>query len=84
LPEVICNTSPLQYLHQIGHLDLLPALVSRVIVPTAVADELAEGRHLRLDLPVPESLPWVDLREPSAKKAVRLVWSRISVPVKAG
>jgi uncharacterized protein len=63
LSEVICNTSPLQYLHQLGRLDLLPSLVSRVVVPTAVAAELAEGRRLGLDLPVPENLPWVKLRE---------------------
>jgi len=63
LPEVICNTYPLQYLHQLGRLDLLPSLVSRVLVPTAVAAELAEGQRLGLDLPTPENLPWVDLRE---------------------
>ena len=73
LPEVICNTSPLQYLHQIGQLDLLPGLVSRIVVPTAVAEELAEGRRRGIDLPVPGTLSWVDLREPSSAKIVRLV-----------
>lgn len=73
MPEVICNTSPLQYLHQIRHLELLPKLVSRVVVPTAVADELAEGRRRGIDLPIPEGLPWVDLRAPSSEKVVRLV-----------
>ena len=73
MPDVICNTSPLQYLHQIGHLELLPKLVSRITVPTAVAEELAEGRRRDLDLPVPEALAWVDLRTPSSDKVVRLV-----------
>lgn len=73
MPDVICNTSPLQYLHQIGHLDLLPSLVSRVTVPSAVADELAEGRRRGLDLPVPETLPWIALRDPLSKAAIRLV-----------
>jgi predicted nucleic acid-binding protein len=67
------TTSPLQYLQQIGHLELLPGLVSRITVPTAVAHELAEGRRRGLDLPVPQSLPGIDLREPSGEKAVRLV-----------
>jgi predicted nucleic acid-binding protein len=41
LPNVICNTSPLQYLHQIGHLDLLPQLAGSVIVPNVnLAGEL--------------------------------------------
>jgi uncharacterized protein len=73
LPDVICNTSPLQYLHQIGRLELLPQLVSRVTVPTAVAQELAEGRRRGLDLPIPEALPWVDLCAPTSERVVRLV-----------
>ena len=73
MPEVICNTSPLQYLHQIGCLELLPKLVSRITVPTAVSKELADGRRRGLDLPVPEDLPWVDMRDPSSEKVVRLV-----------
>jgi predicted nucleic acid-binding protein len=39
----------------------------------AVADELAEGRRRGLALPVPEDLPWIDLRDPASEKAVRLV-----------
>jgi predicted nucleic acid-binding protein len=44
LPEFICNTSPLQYLHQLGWLEILPALTGRVIIPPAVADELDRRR----------------------------------------
>lgn len=73
MPDVICNTSPLQYLHQIRQLELLPKLVSRVVVPTAVAKELAEGRRRGLDLPVPETLPWVDLCAPASEQVIRLV-----------
>ena len=73
MPDVICNTSPLQYLHQIGQLELLPKLVARITVPTAVAQELAEGRRRGLDLPIPEALAWVDLCTPSSEKVVRLV-----------
>lgn len=31
MPEVVCNTSPLQYLHQIGQLRILPALAGSII-----------------------------------------------------
>jgi len=31
LYEVVCNTSPLQYLHQIGQLRILPALAGSII-----------------------------------------------------
>jgi len=51
LPEVICNTSPLQYLHQIGQLQLLPALAGHITVPPAVLEELAAGQAQGLNLP---------------------------------
>lgn len=54
MPEIVCNTSPLQYLYQIGQLDLLPQLARQIIVPTAVTVELAEGRRRGVDVPVPE------------------------------
>jgi len=73
LPEVICNTSPLQYLHQLGHLDLLPRLTGHIVVPTAVATELAEGHGLGVDVPDPAALPWITLREPRSHAVLPLM-----------
>ncbi len=44
MPEIICDTSPIQYLYQLKLFHILPALAQRVIVPPAVVDELAAGR----------------------------------------
>lgn len=47
---VISNTSPLLYLYQVGHLDLLWRLYGRIQIPLAVkkelmaADRIAAGR----------------------------------------
>jgi hypothetical protein len=73
LPEVICNTSPLQYLYQLGLLHLLPALAGRVIVPSAVVDELAAGRALGVNLPDPTVLDWVTIKRPASASALPLV-----------
>lgn len=73
MPDLICNTSPFQYLHQLGRLAVLPELADRVTVPPAVVEELAEGRRIGLDLPRPEELDWVDVRQPKAISAERLV-----------
>ncbi len=73
MPEIICNTSPLQYLHQLGRLDLLPRLVNQLIVPRAVAAELAEGRRLDVDIPDPQTLPWITLREPRSQAVLPLM-----------
>ncbi len=66
MPELVCNTSPLQYLHQLGLLELLPRLASRVLVPQAVADELSVGLSAGLDLPKLEHFGWITVRVPSS------------------
>ena len=62
--EIICNTSPLQYLHQLGLLHLLPALVEKVVVPTAVFMEIETGRENWVDLPDLSMLEWIEIRQP--------------------
>lgn len=73
MPEIICNTSPLQYLHQLGVLDILPKLVTTVTVPPAVQEELTAGRKLGLDLPDLQSLDWITVRRPSSSVALPMV-----------
>ncbi|MBW1918487.1 MAG: DUF3368 domain-containing protein [Deltaproteobacteria bacterium] len=73
MPEIICNTSPLQYLHQIGLLQLLPKMVGRIIIPAAVQEELDQGRRLGIDLPDIDTLPWLAIRQPLSVAALPLV-----------
>jgi predicted nucleic acid-binding protein len=73
LSDVICNTSPIQYLHQLELLHILRALAGGVIVPPAVVDELAEGRALGVNLPDLTALDWVTVRRPVSELAVPLV-----------
>ena len=73
MPEIICNTSPLQYLHQLERLHVLPALAGSVLVPPAVAEELSIGRAHGIDLPDPATLEWVRIRRPASASVLRLV-----------
>ena len=73
MPEVICNTSPIQYLHRLDLLHILRALTGGVIVPPAVVDELGEGRALGVNLPDLSTLGWVTVRRPVSEVAVPLV-----------
>jgi predicted nucleic acid-binding protein len=63
---VVSNTSPPNYLIQVGAIDLLPALFQRVSVPPAV---LAELRHPGAPDPVRQwaAAPpaWLDVRPPA-------------------
>ena len=40
---VVADTSPINYLLLIGHIDLLPRLYGRVVIPTSVAVELSDA-----------------------------------------
>ena len=62
MADVFCNTSPLQYLHQVGHLELLPTLFTHVQVAEAVVAELAAGIRRETALPDVEQLAWVTTR----------------------
>ncbi len=73
MPNVICNTSPLQYLHQLDQLHLLPALVKQVIVPQAVTEEIAAGKEQGINLPNPAALEWVMIQRPASAPALPLI-----------
>lgn len=62
--DVVTNTSPLLYLHQLKLMDLLPRLYQRIVVPSAVVTELAEGARSGYDVPSPATLPWVIVESP--------------------
>jgi predicted nucleic acid-binding protein len=61
MPEVIADTSPIQYLYQIAQLDLLPTLYGQIKMPQAVVDELTQGRDQGISLPDPIVLSWITL-----------------------
>lgn len=61
---VVSDTSPLQYLHQVGCLSLLPSLFGRVLIPPAVDHEIQVGIERGNDLPVLGLFPWVVVEPP--------------------
>ncbi len=50
------------------------AFPGRITVAASVLAELAEGRRSGVPLPVPEALPWVDVRQPRSPAGVLLAW----------
>ena len=73
MPDIICDTSPIQYLYQLGLLHILPALAESVMVPPAVIQELAVGRDAGVGLPDLTTLDWVTIRHPVSELATPLV-----------
>lgn len=60
--EVIVDTSALQYLHQVGLLDLLRRLYGEITVPAAVAQEVSIGKVQGVDLPEIDGYSWMGVR----------------------
>jgi hypothetical protein len=77
MPEVIANTSPIQYLFQLGLLDLLPDLYEHITIPQAVCEEIDRGRMLGVSLPDLSALSWARHRHSSRLVPVFLdQWTR--------
>jgi predicted nucleic acid-binding protein len=79
--EAICDTSPIQYLHQIGFLYLLADFYTRTIIPPAVVDELQRGWAIGVDLPDVRALPWLAILAPEGLDKVPSA-ADLSVPGK--
>jgi predicted nucleic acid-binding protein len=73
VPEVICDVSPIQYLHQVGLLDLLRLRYGAITIPPAVAAELREGTLRGVDLPAFEALDWMKIRQPAGRLLLPIV-----------
>ena len=65
MPEVFAKTTPLQDLHRLGRLDWRREFSGRIVVPTAVADELEAGRRLGARVPELAEFPWIEIRRPA-------------------
>ncbi len=65
MTTVVSDTSPINYLCQIGEIELLPRLFSEILIPPAV---MAELRHARAPQPVAAWLsslpPWAKIQAP--------------------
>jgi predicted nucleic acid-binding protein len=70
LDEVISDTSPLQYLHQLRILHLLPRLAYTVVIPPAVQEELRAGVDLGIDLPDLQQFGWLVVRSPISRPSL--------------
>ena len=73
MPDVICNTSPLQYLHQLGVLHIVPALAPRILVPPAVVEELSAGAAQGVLVPDVRALDWIAICAPASAAVLSLV-----------
>lgn len=91
MPELICDTSALIALHQVGLLHILPALSSTVIVPAEVEKELAAGRSEGYDLLDLAAYGWMKVHSPTACPALpsrqqlgpgesQVLWLALEVP----
>jgi uncharacterized protein len=72
VPEVIINTSPLQYLFQLGLLDLLPSSYGQILIPEGVVREIEKGCERGISLPDLGSLAWLKIQSVRSKAVLPL------------
>ena len=70
--DAIRDTSPIQYLHQTGLLDLLAEFYTSIVIPPAVVNELERGKEIGIDRPDVRRLPWLKVLAPEGLKKSRL------------
>lgn len=73
MAKLICNTSPLQYLHQLGLLAILPELAEEILVPEAVVLELEAGRVSGVNVPKVGEIEWLTVQRPESLSVLPLV-----------
>lgn len=64
---VICDTSPITNLIQIGHLNLLKDLFNKIIIPEKVFEELCFYEHQKALI---ENTDWIEINKVKEKSAV--------------
>ncbi len=60
---VVCNTSPIFYLHRLEQLELLKLLFGTIAIPQAVVHELDEGRARGYEAPDISLFPWLEVHQ---------------------
>lgn len=74
MPErVICDTSPLFYLHRLRHLSLLQNLYQHILVPEAVVTELHAGYEQGEDVPDLAQYDWIEIHRVHTEDALPLM-----------
>lgn len=71
--DLICDTTPIQYLYQLNLLHIIPKLSNLVFVPSAVVEEIKIGHLQKVNLPNLEKLDWVTIRRPVSALALPLI-----------
>lgn len=59
---VVSNTSPIFYLSTIGQLDLLRQLYSKIVIPTAVLNEITNVGNTDVSAAIVPNLSWIQTR----------------------
>jgi predicted nucleic acid-binding protein len=61
---VVADTSPIHVLVRLAHVEVLPGLFQRVVVPTMVARELAQARYEQVCIFMATPPAWLYVQEP--------------------
>jgi len=75
--KVFLNTSPIQYIHQLGLIHIVKELFGKVYVPAEVYQELNRGREEGIELPNLKGMDFILLLSISLSSLKKHVKSKI-------
>ena len=73
---VVADTSPINYLSLIGHIDILPALYGQIVIPSTVQEEMLHPSAPLAVRALAEHPPrWLEVRtsEPARLRLARIL-----------
>ncbi|MDY6782064.1 MAG: DUF3368 domain-containing protein [Cyanobacteriota bacterium] len=76
---IVCNTSPLSNLAAIGQLSLLQQIYGDIIIPLAVADEIAKVAAIYTQAAAVPNLPWIRVQAVNNLTKVQGLQTRLDI-----
>lgn len=76
---IVSNTSPLSNLAKVGQLDLLPQLYGKILIPSAVREELLDERAGETIIFAVRSAIWLETRSVQNQEFVNALRDRVNV-----
>ncbi|MGV0027206.1 DUF3368 domain-containing protein [Phormidesmis priestleyi] len=77
--KIVSNTSPISNLAQVGQLELIPQLYKRILIPTAVYEELLDERAGETVITAVRSAIWLEVQPVQNPSLVRKLRNRVNL-----
>lgn len=76
---IVSNTSPISNLAKVGQLNLIQQIYGKILIPTAVCEELLDERAGETVITAVQSATWLEIRPVQKQELVNELQSRVNI-----